>query len=230
LAVLSLLPERLDRMLLLGAHCDDIAIGAGGALLELCRSHPGVVVSALVLTGGGSLREEEERAALTAFCPGAQLDVTVLDLPDGRVPTRWERAKLALEELRTHGEPELIFAPSQVDAHQDHRTLAELVPTAFRDHLILGYEILKWDGDLAQPGVYLPLGEPVLREKIAKLHEHYGSQRDRSWFDAEVFGGLARVRGVQCHARYAEAFHVAKMVLGAAPMLGVDPSVPPFPS
>jgi LmbE family N-acetylglucosaminyl deacetylase len=228
--VLSLLPERLDRMLLLGAHCDDIAIGAGGALLELCRSHPGVVVSALVLTGGGSLREEEERAALTAFCPGAQLDVTVLDLPDGRVPTRWERAKLALEELRSHGEPELIFAPSPLDAHQDHRTLAELVPTAFRDHLILGYEILKWDGDLAQPGVYLPLGEPVLREKIAKLHEHYGSQRDRSWFDAEVFGGLARVRGVQCHARYAEAFHVAKMVLGAAPMLGVDPSVPPFPS
>ena len=112
-AVLSLLPERLDRMLLLGAHCDDIAIGAGGALLELCRSHPGVAVTALVLTGGGSLREEEERAALAAFCPGAQLEVAVLDLPDGRVPTRWERAKLALEELRTHGEPDLIFAPSR---------------------------------------------------------------------------------------------------------------------
>lgn len=228
--MLSLLPERLDRMLLLGAHCDDIAIGAGGALLELCRSHPGVAVTALVLTGGGSLREEEERAALAAFCPGAQLDIAVLDLPDGRVPTRWERAKLAVEELRTRGEPDLIFAPSPHDAHQDHRLLAELVPTAFRDHLILGYEILKWDGDLDQPTVYLPLGEPVLREKIAKLHEHYGSQRDRSWFDAEVFGGLARVRGVQCHARYAEAFHVAKLVLGAAPLLGVDLSAPSFPS
>ena len=108
--MLSLLPERLDRMLLLGAHCDDIAIGAGGTLLELCRSHPGVVVTALVLTGGGSLREEEERAALAAFCPGAQLDVAVLDLPDGRVPTRWELAKLALEELRTRGEPDLILA------------------------------------------------------------------------------------------------------------------------
>jgi LmbE family N-acetylglucosaminyl deacetylase len=228
--VLSLLPERLDRMLLLGSHCDDIAIGAGGALLELCRSHPGVAVTALVLTGGGSLREEEERAALAAFCPGAQLDVAVLDLPDGRVPTRWERAKLAVEEMRTRGEPDLIFAPSPHDAHQDHRTLAALVPTAFRDHLILGYEILKWDGDLAQPTVYLPLAEPVLREKIAKLHEHYGSQRDRSWFDPEVFGGLARIRGVQCHARYAEAFHVQKMVLGAAPLLGVDPSTPSFPS
>jgi LmbE family N-acetylglucosaminyl deacetylase len=221
--MLSLLPERLDRMLLLGAHCDDIAIGAGGSLLELCRAHPGVRVAALVLTGGGSLREEEERAALAAFCPGAKLEVTVLDLPDGRVPTRWERAKLALEEMRTHGEPDLILAPSPHDAHQDHRALAKLVPTAFRDHLTLGYEILKWDGDLAQPIAYLPLAEPVLREKIAKLHEHYGSQRDRTWFDAETFAGLARVRGVQCHARYAEAFHIGKLVLGMAPLTGTDP-------
>jgi LmbE family N-acetylglucosaminyl deacetylase len=175
-----------------------------------------------VLTGGGSLREEEERAALGAFCPGAKLDVTVLELPDGRVPTRWERAKLALEEMRTHGEPDLVLAPSAHDAHQDHRTLAELVPTVFRDHLTLGYEILKWDGDLAQPTVYLPLAEPVLREKIAKLHEHYGSQRDRVWFDPETFGGLARIRGVQCHARYAEAFHVEKLVLGVAPLPSGD--------
>ena len=220
--MLSLLPERLDHMTLLGAHCDDIAIGAGGSLLELCRAHPGVRVTALVLTGGGSLREEEEKAALTAFCPGAQLDVTVLDLPDGRVPTRWERAKLALEELRSRGEPDLVFAPSPHDAHQDHRAVAELVPTAFRDHLILGYEILKWDGDLAQPSVYLPLAEPVLREKISKLHEHYGSQRDRSWFEPETFTGLARIRGVQCRARFAEAFHVTKLVLGAAPLTGLD--------
>ena len=221
--MLSLLPERLDHMALLGAHCDDIAIGAGGSLLELCRAHPGVRVSALVLTGGGSLREEEEKAALTAFCPGAQLDVTVLDLPDGRVPTRWERAKLAVEELRSRGEPDLIFAPSPHDAHQDHRALAKLVPTAFRDHLTLGYEILKWEGDLLQPTAYLPLAEPVLREKVEKLHRHYGSQRDRSWFDAEAFGGIARARGIQCRARYAEAFHVTKLMLSVAPLTGVDP-------
>ncbi|MHA6796705.1 PIG-L deacetylase family protein [Pseudonocardia bannensis] len=221
--MLSLLPERIDRMLLLGAHCGDIAIGAGGSLLEFCRSHPGVRVSALILTGGSSLREEEERAALAAFCPGAHLEIAVLDLPDGRVPTRWERAKQALEEMRAPGEPDLVFAPSPHDAHQDHRTLAQMVPTAFRDHLTLGYEIVKWDGDLVQPSVFLPLAEPVLREKIAKLHEHYGSQRDRSWFDAETFGGLARIRGVQCHARYAEAFHMSKLVLGVAPLTGLDP-------
>ena len=221
--MLSLLPERLDRMLLLGAHCDDIVIGAGGSLLELCRAHPGVRVTAMVLTGGGSLREEEERAALAAFCPGAQLEIVVHDMPDGRVPTRWERAKQAVEEMRGLGEPDLILAPSPHDAHQDHRTLAEIVPTVFRDHLTLGYEILKWESDLAQPAVYLPLAEPVLREKVAKLHEHYGSQRDRNWFDAETFAGLARIRGVQCHARYAEAFHASKLVLGVAPLTGPDP-------
>jgi LmbE family N-acetylglucosaminyl deacetylase len=220
--VLSLLPERLDHLLVLGAHCDDITIGAGGSLLELCRAHPGVRVSALVLTGGGSLREEEERAALGAFCPGARVDLTVLDLPDGRVPTRWERAKLALEDMRTRGEPDLVFAPSPHDAHQDHRALAELVPTVFRDHLTLHYEILKWEGDLRQPTVFLPLAEPVLREKVEKLHQHYGSQRDRPWFDAESFAGLARIRGVQCRARYAEGFHVAKLTLGAGRLAGLE--------
>jgi LmbE family N-acetylglucosaminyl deacetylase len=218
--MLSLLPERVDRVVALGAHCDDIAIGAGGTLLQLCRARPGVVVTALVLTGGGSLREEEERAALRAFCPEAKVEVTVLDLPDGRVPTQWGRAKHALEELRRLGDPDLVVAPSAHDAHQDHRTVAELVPTVYRDHLTLGYEILKWDGDLAQPSVYLPLAEPVLQEKVAKLHAHYGSQHGRGWFDAETFRGLARVRGVQCGARYAEAFHVAKMTIGFGPIDG----------
>lgn len=221
--MLNLLPERLDRMLLLGAHCDDIAIGAGGALLELCRAHPGVNVTALVLTGAGSLREEEERAALAAFCPGARLEIIVLDLPDGRVPLHWERAKMTLEDLRSRGEPDLVIGPSPHDAHQDHRTLATMIPTAYRDHLTLGYEILKWEGDLAQPSLYLPMSEPVLTEKVAKLVEHYGSQRDRAWFDEETFRGLARVRGVQCHARYAEAFHVAKLTMSVGPMAGADP-------
>ncbi|BBF99777.1 MULTISPECIES: PIG-L deacetylase family protein [Pseudonocardia] len=222
--MLNLLPERLDRILLLGAHCDDIAIGAGGTLLELCRAYPGVHVTALVLTGAGSLREEEERSALAAFTPGAELEVVVMDLPDGRVPLHWERAKMALEELRTRGEPDLILGPSPHDAHQDHRTLAQMIPTAYRDHLTLGYEILKWEGDLAQPTVYLPLAEPVLTEKVAKLSEHYGSQQDRPWFDDETFRGLARVRGVQCHARYAEAFHVQKLTLSVAPIAGSEPS------
>lgn len=211
----TLLPEQLDHLLLLGAHCDDVAIGAGAAVLTMCRAHPGLRVTALVLTGGGTDRETEERMALAAFCPKADLEVTVLDIPDGRVPAYWERAKAALEELRARCDPDLILAPAPHDAHQDHRELARLVPTAFRDHLVLGYEILKWDGDLAQPQAYLPLLGEVLDEKLALLQQHYASQRGRSWFDTETFTGLARLRGVQCHARRAEAFHVSKFVLGA---------------
>ncbi len=221
--MLSLLPERLDRVLLLGAHTVDIAAGAGGALLELCRAYPGVAVQALVVTGGGSLREEEERSALTAFCPGSRLDVAVLDLPDGRPPTRWERAKMALEDMRARGDPDLVLAPPPSGALPSHHSLAALVPSVFRDHLTLGYEVVTGDGDLGRPLAHLPLSEPVIREKIAKLHEHYGSQRDRGWFDGEVFGGLARLRGLQCRARYAEAFHVGSFVLGVAPLPGVDP-------
>lgn len=211
-----LLPERLEHVLLLGAHCDDLALGAGGTLLTLCRANPGLRVTVLVLTGGGTERETEERTALQAFCPKAELTVRVLDLPDGRVPAQWERAKLALAELGGDCDPDLVFAPPPHDAHQDHRTLAELVPTVFRDHLVFGYEILKWDGDLAQPQAYLPLSPEVLAEKVVLLADYYPSQAGRSWFDTETFIGLARVRGVQCQARYAEAFHLSKLVLGCA--------------
>lgn len=216
----ALLPGRLDHLLVLGAHCDDVAIGAGGTLLTLCRANPGLRVTALVLIGGGTDREAEERAALAAFCPKAELELTILDLPDGRVPACWDRAKNAVEELRRRSDPDVVLAPSPHDAHQDHRELARLVPTAFRDHLVLGYEILKWDGDLVQPQAYLPLSEDALAEKVSLLRQHYPSQRDRSWFDTDVFRGLARIRGVQCQARYAEAFHVPKFVISAHPANG----------
>lgn len=207
-----LLTNRPEHVLLLGAHCDDVAIGSGGMLLTLCRAYPGLRVSSLVLGGAGSERETEERAAMAAFCPKADLTVSVLELPDGRMPAHWEHAKMALEQLSGWCKPDLILAPHPNDAHQDHRTLARLVPTVFRDHLLFGYEILKWDGDLAQPQGYLPLPEELIAEKAGLLWEHYPSQRERSWFDQESIVGLARVRGVQCGTRYAEAFHIPKLV------------------
>jgi LmbE family N-acetylglucosaminyl deacetylase len=203
----------LDRVAVLGAHCDDIAIGAGGTLLTLCAANPGIAVDALVLTGGGTGRAVEEQAALSALCPEAKLDLTVLDLPDGRVPTQWGQAKAAVEAFRQRSEPQVLLAPHARDAHQDHRLLAELVPTAFRDHLVLGYEIVKWDGDAHQPTVYQPLTDEVASRKAELLIEHYPSQHGRDWFDRETFLSVARLRGVQCHARYAEAFHLAKMTM-----------------
>lgn len=164
---------RLDRIVAVGAHCDDIAIGAGGTLLTLCLARPGIRIDALVLSGGGSDREQEEQAALTAFCPGADLRLTVHKLPDGRLPAYWEEAKSAVEELRGQTEPDLILAPRTDDAHQDHRGLAQLIPTAFRDHLVLGYEIVKWDGDLGRPSAYQPLSPEIAEQKVRLLQEHY---------------------------------------------------------
>ncbi|MEV5598788.1 PIG-L deacetylase family protein [Streptomyces sp. NPDC052496] len=204
---------RLDRIVAVGAHCDDIAIGAGGTLLTVCHARPGVRVDALVLSGGGSEREQEEQAALAAFCPGADLRLTVLKLADGRLPAQWDEAKAAVEELRAQTDPDLILAPRTDDAHQDHRGLARMVTTAFRDHLVLGYEIVKWDGDLGRPSAYQPLAPETAEDKVRLLQEHYPSQRHRPWYDREAFLGLARIRGIECHARYAEAFAVTKLTL-----------------
>ncbi len=214
--VIGLRPPALDAVVALGAHCDDLAIGAGGTLHTLCAARPGLRVDALVLSGGGTAREEEERAALAAFCPGADLRLTVLTIPDGRLPAHWDEAKDALEDLRATTDPGLVLAPWAGDAHQDHRGLARLVPTAFRDHLALGYEIVKWDGDLGRPSVYQPLTPEAARTKARLLLEHYPSQRHRPWYDAEAFLGLARVRGIECGARYAEGFHTTKLTIDLA--------------
>jgi len=218
--VIRLGAGRLERVVAVGAHCDDIAIGAGGTLLTLCRAHPGVQVDALVLSGAGSEREQEERAALAAFCPGADLRLTVRKMPDGRFPAHWDEAKDAVEELRAATDPNLVLAPRTDDAHQDHRGLARLMATAFRDHLVLGYEIVKWDGDLGRPSVYQPLSPQAAEDKVGLLQEHYASQRHRPWYDREAFLGLARIRGIECHARYAEAFAVTKLTLDLACDLG----------
>ncbi|MEU0530366.1 PIG-L deacetylase family protein [Amycolatopsis tolypomycina] len=211
--MIGLRPDRLGSVVALGAHCDDIAIGAGGTLLTLCSARPGLRVDALVLTGGGTEREDEERAALAAFCPGADVTLTVLKLRDGRFPTHWEEAKDALEDLRRRTDPDVILAPRTDDAHQDHRGLAQLVPTTFRNHLTLGYEIVKWDGDLGSPSVYQPLSDELAEAKVRLLQEHYASQRHRPWYDREAFLGLARIRGIEAAAKYAEAFFVKKLTL-----------------
>lgn len=213
--MIGLLPERLDELVLLAAHCDDIPIGAGGTVLTLCRTRPGLRVRALVLSGAGTPREAEERAALAAFCPGADLEVTVLDMPDGRLPAHWDWAKEALESFRRTCSPDLVLCGHRGDDHQDHRELAKLVPTVFRDHLTLGYEILKAEPDLAQPPLLWPLSEEIVADKSRLLHEHYPSQRERAWFDDETFAGLARVRGVQAGVRYAEGFHLTRALLSA---------------
>ncbi|MEJ3747164.1 PIG-L family deacetylase [Actinomycetes bacterium KLBMP 9797] len=197
----------------LGAHPDDIEIAAGGLLLSLAAASPGLRVHYVLLTGAPE-RQAEARAAAQAFLPGAELTFALHALPDGRLPAHWSAAKEAVEAAAAVLRPQLVLAPWAGDAHQDHRTVAELVPTAFRDAVALHYEIPKWDGDLGRPTVYVPLTDEVARRKVALLHDSFPSQKARDWWDDEVFLGLARLRGMECRARYAEAYHCHKLVLG----------------
>jgi LmbE family N-acetylglucosaminyl deacetylase len=204
-------------VLTVGAHPDDIEIGAGGTLLALAEGEPGLQVRYVVLTGTPERRQEARRAA-ESFLPGARVTVDLYDLPEGRLPGAWVDVKDALEAIAEAGSPDIVIAPSSTDAHQDHRTIAEIVPTVFRDALFLAYEIPKWDGDLARPSMYVPLSAEFLHRKVELLHKCFPSQQCRDWWDDEVFLGLARLRGIECRAQYAEAFTCAKFTLLPASM------------
>ena len=197
-------------VLAIGAHPDDIEIGAGGLLLQLA-ARP--LQARYVLLTGTAERQAEARAAATAFLPGADLTVELSQLPEGRLPAAWAQVKEILEQVARSCTPDVILAPSVGDAHQDHRTIAEIVPTVFRDQVCLSYEIPKWDGDLGRPSLYVPLSQETARRKVELLHKCYPSQHGRDWWDDEVFLGLARLRGMECRARYAEAFGCAKWVI-----------------
>jgi len=211
--MISLTPVSLNSVAVIGAHCDDIAVGVGATLMEIVRDKPDVIVHALVLTGGGTEREVEEKNAFAAICPATDVRLTVADLPDGRFPDQWEMVKEHIAVFRRGCRPDMVFGPHRHDYHQDNRLVAELIPTEFRDHLVLGYEILKWESDLPNPTLYLPISEVTARQKTRMLAQCYPSRSGCDWFDEEVFLGLMRVRGVQCRARYAEAFTVEKAVL-----------------
>jgi LmbE family N-acetylglucosaminyl deacetylase len=209
---LELPADRPLCVLAIGAHPDDIEIGAGGTLLALAESRPGMSAHYVVLTGTEE-RHSEARKAAAAFLPAADLTIDLHQLPEGRLPAVWDRVKDVLEDVAGECEPDVIVAPSCHDAHQDHRIIGEVLPTVFRDQLILSYEIPKWDGDLGRPSIYFPLTSDVAHRKVELLHKCFPSQAGRDWWDDEVFLGLARLRGMESRAPYSEAFTCTKSVV-----------------
>ena len=199
-------------VLAIGAHPDDIEIGAGGMLLSLAERQPGLQARYIVLTGTAD-RQLEARNAANAFLPASDLAIELFDLPEGRLPAAWDLVKETLEQVARSCSPDVIIAPSRDDAHQDHRVIAEIVPTVFRDQLYLAYEIPKWDGDLGRPSMYFPLSADTARRKVELLNKCFSSQRNRDWWDDEVFLGMARLRGMECRSPYAEAFTCAKSLI-----------------
>lgn len=204
-----ILPHGELNVLCLGAHPDDIELGCGGTLLEL-SARQSIVFHGLVLTGRQE-RRLEAQDALSRFVPAS--DVEVLDFPDGRLPEAWNEVKNSLEERASHLQPDLILAPSGIDAHQDHRVVGELVTTVWRDSLVLRYEIPKWDGDLTKPTHYVHISPANARRKVELLNRSFPSQQYRDWWDDELFLALMRIRGMECRTRYAEAFTASKVQL-----------------
>lgn len=201
----------VSKVAVLGAHCDDIEIAAGGLLLSLNAPRVHYVVCA-----GSPARQAEAATAAHAFLPGAQLSFALHDLPDGRLPGHWSQVKQIIEDAASTLDADLVLSPWKGDAHQDHRLLGELAPTAFRNALHLQYEIPKWDGDLGRPNFYLPLREEIARRKVELLHKCFPSQHGRDWWGDETFLSLMRLRGIECRSQYAEAFHVGKAVVSVA--------------
>lgn len=206
--------DRLS-VLCLGAHSDDIEIGAGATLLSMQERGVRLDVYWCVLSGSGK-RESEARASASDFLSAAQRSrVEIMSFRDGFFPEQGEAIKSWFETLRAQVDPDLILTHRRGDAHQDHRQVRRLTWNTFRDHCILEYEIPKWDGDMGQPNLYVPISARALKRKIDLLIKHFGSQRSKQWFDSETFLGLARLRGMECRApeRYAEAFVAPKLVL-----------------
>lgn len=205
-------PDVPLRVLALGAHSDDVEIGAGGTLLRLLAERPHVEVRWVVLSGRGTAREAEARAGAAAFLAGAaRADVDVEEFRDGFFPFEGAAVKAYFAERLQTFAPHLALAHARHDAHQDHRLVAALAWQTFRGATIAEYEIPKWDGDLVRPNAYVRLDAATAQRKVALLLEHFPTQRAKPWFTADTFRGLMRLRGVEAAALFAEAFTCRKL-------------------
>jgi len=201
-------------ILCLGAHSDDIEIGCGGTILRLARQYPNCVFHWVVFSATGVRAHEAQRAATLFAGAGALKGPLLKAFQDGFMPFVGAEVKAVFEELKLIS-PDLIFTHNRNDAHQDHRLLAELTWNTFRDHLILEYEIPKYDGDLGCPTVFVPLDSELCEKKVQYLIDTFESQRSKRWFQSDTFFSLLRLRGMECNAPsgYAEAFYSRKLTL-----------------
>jgi len=206
--------EKLE-VLCLGSHSDDIEIGCGGAILRLAKQYPHCVFHWVVFSAIGERDTEARRAASLFAGPSALRGPILKTFPDGFMPFVGGELKAVFEELKKNISPDLIFTHYGKDAHQDHRQVSELTWNTFRDHLILEYEIPKFDGDMGQPNVFIPLEAEQYQNKVHYLWEAFESQRSKRWFQKETFLALMRLRGMECNAPsgYAEAFYCRKALL-----------------
>jgi LmbE family N-acetylglucosaminyl deacetylase len=206
--------RRRLRVLAVGAHCDDIDIGCGGAMLALLERYDADVT--WVVFGSSPVREREFRASARRFLRRAHnVKLIVHKFRDGFFPAQYASIKEAFEALKAEPNPDLIFSHHRSDLHQDHRVVAELTWNTFRDHLVLEYEIPKYEGDLSTPSAYVSLSRNQVERKIGILWSCYRTQQTKRWFTPETFRALMRIRGIESGGEtgWAEAFHANKLLL-----------------
>jgi LmbE family N-acetylglucosaminyl deacetylase len=203
------------RLLLLGSHSDDVEIGCGGTILRLAESSPDLEVIWVVLGAHGDRANEALKSAEAFLAAVDARTVIVKDFRDGFFPYVGGSVKDFFEELKRDFAPDLILTHQRHDLHQDHRLVSELTWNTFRDHLVLEYEVPKYDGDLGAPNFFVHLTKELAARKVAILLEHFGTQLDRRWFTEDLFLSMMRIRGMESNApeSYAEAFYCRKAVL-----------------
>jgi LmbE family N-acetylglucosaminyl deacetylase len=203
------------RVLCLGAHADDIEIGCGGTILRLLAERTDVEVHWHVFSAPGHRRDEACRSARDWLSTVSRSQVGIGTFRESFFPAQWMAIKRHFENIRRICEPDVVFTHGRDDRHQDHRVLSDLTWNTFRDHLVLEYEIPKYDGDLGQPNTYVALDEATCRRKVVALMQHFASQAGRHWFTEDTFWALLRLRGIEAgpRVRFAEAFHARKVIL-----------------
>lgn len=201
-------------ILCLGAHSDDIEIGCGGTILKLLQDYANTTVTWIVFASHGERAAEAQKSALE-FLTVKKRKIIIKDFRDGFFPYHGEKIKQYFEQLKRKLSPDLIFTHYRHDLHQDHRLICEVTWNTFREHLILEYEIPKYDGDLGTPNVFVLLDEKTCEKKIDLILRHFQTQRDKRWFSDETFRALMRIRGIESQAagKYAEAFYGRKIIL-----------------
>jgi len=212
--LLQVKPRRLG-VLCLGAHSDDIEIGCGGTLLTLVERGYHLDLTWVVLSADGARAAESRHSAQSLFGTAANLNLHLGTFQDSHFPAEFALLKAKLGEIRSQCSPDLIFTHGLNDRHQDHRLVAEMTWQTWRDHLILEYEIPKYEGDLDRPNTFVPVSKALASRKVDHLLEHFGSQRSKDWFTQDTFLALMRIRGVECRSvsGLAEAFVARKLVI-----------------
>jgi LmbE family N-acetylglucosaminyl deacetylase len=201
-------------ILCLGAHSDDIEIGCGGTLLRLISEYSQLNIQWVVFGASGLRVEEAQKSAEMFLADAKERRIITHQFRDGYFPYHGAEIKDQFEELKTHISPDLVFTHYRRDLHQDHRLIEELTWNTFRNHLILEYEIPKYDGDMGAPNFYMPFSEDIAMRKVRYLNECFGTQRSKYWFTDDTFTSLMRLRGVESRSesKYAEAFYAHKVV------------------